>query len=130
MLLGAMAEGALYAIGDDKGVGWIIGGIAGFLVGISYVPVLAKYFENKKSEVSIVGYGTLSGIIAGAVCSTIVHTFLMICYEESNFANMVAGLGFGVMAGTLLGWISSGIIPACYRKALTVDIAADNMELQ
>jgi len=130
MLLGAMAEGALYAIGDDKGVGWIIGGITGFLVGICYVVILGQFFDNKKPEVSSVGYGTLSGIIAGAVCSTIVHSFLMICYEESSFANMLAGLGFGVVAGTILGWISSGIIPACYRKALAVDIATDNMELQ
>jgi len=128
MLFGSMAEGALYAVGDDKGVGWIIGGITGFLVGISYVPVIAKYFEDKKTEVSIVGYGTLSGIIAGAVCSTIVHAFLMICYEESSFANMIAGLGFGVMAGTLLGWISSGIIRFYKNKPVIFGLKNQRVE--
>jgi|GEM_PF-1224537 len=125
MLLGAMAEGALYAIGDEKGIGWTIGGITGFLVGICYVLILGKFFDNKKPEVSSVGYGTLSGLVAGAVCSTIVHSFLMICYEETSFANMLAGLGFGVVAGTILGWISSGIVIKFYAQSQAYEVTPE-----
>ena len=49
-------------------------------------------------------------MLTGAFCSTIVHAFLMIGYEETSFANMLVGSGFGVVAGTILGWISSGLI--------------------
>jgi prepilin-type processing-associated H-X9-DG protein len=119
----------LHIVGDKKGLGWVIGGITGLLVGISYVSVLARCFEMKKPEVSIVGYGALSGMIAGAVCSTIVHAFLMIGYDEMNFVNMIVGSIFGIWAGAILGWISSGIIFVGYGKTLTINVTADNMEI-
>ena len=119
--LGMVGE-LLHVVGDNKGLGGVIGGITGLLIGIGYVSVLAKRFENIKPEVSIVGYASLYGMITGAVCSTIVHAFLMIGYEEASFINMIAGAIFGVWAGAILGWISSGLIKF-YRKTIETGVA-------
>lgn len=58
----------------------------------------------------MLGYATVIGAITGIVASSIVHGYLMIAYEEESFLYILECSCFGIIAGILLGWISSGLI--------------------
>ena len=113
-VLGGLAE-LLYPLENAKGIGWQTGLIFGFIVGICYSISLGKLYNNVKQGKSFVGYGVLMGIIAGVICSTSVHTALMVAYEKSKFFRMGIGALFGIGAGALLGLISSAIFKKCYK---------------
>ena len=113
---GGAAEGFFYALGDMKGISWWAGPFTGSIMAICYVLVLGRVFTKKKPGESIVGYATFSGAVTGIVSSVFIHAFLMIGYEESYPVYLIAGSSFGVWAGVILGWVSSGII-RFYNKA-------------
>ena len=66
--------------------------------------------SEKTEKVSIVGFATVTGATTGMVASSFSHAFLMTAYIESNPIFMLCGVPFGVLCGTGLGWISSGVI--------------------
>jgi hypothetical protein len=55
-------------------------------------------------------YATAMGMLTGIICSTFVHLILMIVAAEPLPFGIMAGMGFGIFAGGLLGRISSGFI--------------------
>lgn len=97
------------------GLGGLAGIVAGFVVGVCFVTWLSRLRNRTERQSSIVGSGTLAGAVAGIVCSSIVHLLLMIHHEESNPANLLAGMSFGVWAGLVLSWVSCGIMDRRYK---------------
>jgi len=91
-------------------VGPFIGGISGFVIGVCFVAIIGGIYKKYNANVSMAGYATVIGAVTGAAASSIVHSYLMIACDESNFLFMLCGSGFGMIAGALLGWISSRFI--------------------
>ncbi len=91
-------------------VGPFIGGISGFVIGVCFVVIIGGIYKKYNANVSMAGYAIVIGAVTGAAASSIVHGYLMIAHEVSNFLFMVLGSGFGMIAGIILGWISSGVI--------------------
>ncbi len=114
-LLGQWAED-LYIKEKASGMGGLAGIIAGFVVGICFVAWLSRIRNRTERQISIVGSGTLAGAVAGIICSSMVHLFLMIHHEESNPANLLVGMSFGVWAGLVLSWVSCGILDRRYKQ--------------
>jgi len=112
-VLGALAE-FLYRIENPTGHGWLSGLVLGFLIGVIYCLLTAKRKEQGKH---VIGYGTLLGILAGLVCSTMVHIILMITYRTTRLSGMKIGILFGITAGAILGLISSAILEKSYPLA-------------
>lgn len=108
--LGDMAEETYYKLGSGGLIAPWIGGIWGFVIGISFIVIIGKIYKKYNAKVSMLGYATVIGAITGIVASSIVHAYLMIAYEEMSFSYILAGSCFGIIAGILLGWISSGLI--------------------
>ena len=109
--LGGMAEEAYYKLGSAGSLiaPWI-GGIWGFVIGVSFIVIIGKIYKKYNAKVSMLGYATVIGAITGIVTSSIVHGYLMISYEEESFSYILACSCFGIIAGVLLGWITSGLI--------------------
>jgi len=109
--LGSAAEDVYYKFNTGGiYIALYIGSICGFLVGVSFVLIIGKIYAKYNAKVSMLGYATVIGAVAGVIASSIVHTYLMVMYEERSFDYMMAGSCFGIMAGLMLGWISSGAI--------------------
>lgn len=117
MLFGFISEEPLYTVIEQKHVGWLFGGAAGVLAGVCFVPVLGRVAEKLGAGVSLVGWGTMIGTIVGIVCSCVVHGLLMIAYRETSPVNMAVGTAFGAWAGTMLGWITAGVMGRMRGKA-------------
>ncbi len=114
-LFGFVSE-VLYATSEKVNlIGWQVGIIAGFVVGICFVVWLSRIRNRTEPQISIVGSGTLAGAVAGILCSSIVHLLLLIHHEESNPANLLAGMSFGVWAGLVLSWVSCAIFDYKYK---------------
>jgi hypothetical protein len=109
--LGCLAEEVYYKLDSPRDfiAPWI-GGIWGFVIGASFIAVIGKIYKKYNAKVRMLGYATVIGIITGIIVSSIVHAYLMIVYQESDFSYLLAGSCFGIIAGFLLGWISSGLI--------------------
>lgn len=110
-IFGSMAEDTYYQLGltGDFVAPWL-GSVWGFIVGASFIAVIGSIYAKYRANVSMLGYGTVMGAITGIVASSIIHAYLMIVYEEKSFLYLLAGSCFGVIAGLLLGWVSSGLI--------------------
>jgi hypothetical protein len=91
-------------------VGPFIGGISGFVIGVCFVGIIGRIYKKYNANVSMAGYAIVIGAVTGAAASSIVHGYLMIAHDVSNFLFMLLGSGFGMIAGVILGWISSGFI--------------------
>lgn len=116
LLFGFISEEPLYTVLENKHLGHLFGGAAGLLAGVCFVPVLGRVAERLRPEVSLVGWGTMTGAIVGILCSCVVHGFLMIAYRETSPVNMLVGTVFGAWAGTMLGWITAGLMGRRRRK--------------
>lgn len=105
-----------YYINDsDLKVGWLFGIIAGLLVALVYVAMLGVMADRKCAGGYVMPYAVASGVVAGVVCSCMVHGGLMVQHQTFNFINMGAGAVFGAMAGVVLGWISSWVVMKFYQ---------------
>ena len=120
-ILGSAAEGFFYRLSQTGGdlAAPLFGGVWGFVIGVSFIAVIGSIYEKYKAKVSMVGYGIVIGIIIGIFASSIVHGYLMILYKEESFSYMLACSSFGIIAGFLLGWISSGVIRFYKKKVAT-----------
>jgi hypothetical protein len=116
MLMGLWAESMLYAFREKIGYGWFIGGVAGFMTGLFYVLLLGRKLAENKGQIMIGGYATFYGIVAGMICSTIVHIYLSIFYEHLYIGSLFVGSGFGTFAGIILGWICGVLIRDIYYR--------------
>ena len=99
-----------------------------FVIGVCFVGVIGGIYKKYNGEVKMLGYSTVIGIITGIIASAITHGYLMIAYQEDNFAFMIcASLSFGSIAGFVLGWISSGAIKL-YNKKQEIGIDTEELE--
>ncbi len=109
---GAVAEDVYYNLNysGDFIAPWI-GGIWGLIIGVTFIVIIGRIFKKYKADIKMAGYSVVIGAITGFIASVITHGYLMIIYNEPNFVYLLAGSGcFGIAAGLLLGWISSGFI--------------------
>lgn len=129
--LGFAAEEAYYKLNAPGNLiaPWI-GGFWGFVIGVSFVAIIGSIYKKYNAKVSMLGYATVIGIITGIAASSMVHGYLMIVYGEENFLYMVSGSCFGIMAGFLLGWVSSGLIRFYKNNTAILNTATDSMESQ
>lgn len=97
-------------------VGACIGVISGLLIGVLYICKLINLIESGEGDGSMVLKGSLWGIVAGVVCSTLVHTVLIIMHKGNSSGPFIWGAIFGAIAGLVLGVISSGIFTGVYNK--------------
>ncbi len=81
-----------------------------FLIGVSFIILIGRIYKKYYPNVSMVGYAIVIGAITGIIASSVVHGYLMMVYEVETFSYMLAGSSFGIIAGVLLGWITSGLI--------------------
>jgi prepilin-type processing-associated H-X9-DG protein len=107
--LGGLGQ-SLHRVKIFQEFGMIAGAVLGFIVGLCYVAVLTKTSYSIKQPEAFKGYAVSLGMATGAICSTIVHLLLMIINEEKIPLAMIVGLPFGIIAGAILGWISSAVI--------------------
>ncbi|MFI4911711.1 MAG: hypothetical protein ACIAQZ_08605 [Sedimentisphaeraceae bacterium JB056] len=126
--LGFAAEDALYRIyslDDFTNSGWIIGAISGAMVAVCYMLLLARKAEKCLPDIGLIGYGTMSGVPAGVICAAVTHGYLMVFYEEFNLAYLGIGIGFGAVAGIVLGFLGSWLVTLSCRKRLAAAHAVD-----
>ena len=109
-LLGGMAESYYNLDPTGNYLTLLIGGVWGFVIGVSFIAIIGKIYIKYNARVSMLGYATVIGAITGIAASSIVHGYLMIAYEEESFSYMMAASCFGIIAGLFLGWIASGLI--------------------
>ncbi len=106
---GILAE-VLYLASQGIRIGAVAGASVGFLAGVCFVLVLGYARDRMRPGMSMVGFATVAGAITGAAASTAVHVFLMIGYNDWHVLYPLAGAGFGIWAGILLGWLCSNIL--------------------
>lgn len=108
-IFGSWAE-FLYPVNDVYRVGMYVGGSVGFVVGICYAMILTGIPTEFKKQRGFKGYASSLGMVAGSICSTIVHLILMIAYGETTPLGMISGLPYGIVAGAIFGRICGAIL--------------------
>jgi len=110
-LLGAMAEEVYYKLNALAGLiaPWV-SAVWCFLIGVTFIAVIGSIYKKYNTKVSMPGYAIVFGAITGIIASCIVHGYMMIAYQETSFKYMLAGSSFAIIAGLILGWITSGLI--------------------
>lgn len=94
---------------NPQWLGGVFGGVFGFLTGIWFAQYLRKKMNQDPTGTRIFGKGTVSGIILGVLCSTIIHILLMIAYRNVNFWPMLIGAGFGAVSGLVMGAVLTAV---------------------
>lgn len=91
-------------------VGPLVGAFLGFFIGVSYLSFVSNiipklnYPENSEYLIKSVA------IAIGLLCALILHLMLDLIYDEGIYISLIGGLGYGIIAGTILGKIASGMI--------------------
>jgi hypothetical protein len=91
-------------------LGEYTGGIAGFIVGISYAAILASTPIKIKQQKEFAYYAALIGMMAGIIFSIILNTVLMIADFEPMPFGMVGTTPYCIFIWTILGGISGSVI--------------------
>jgi hypothetical protein len=97
----------------------------GLLSGICFVPVLGKLRTRPLDEVGFMTRSVFYGAVTGAICSTVVHVYIMIYCQDSNILKPLGGAGFGIIAGMILGGITAGIMQRNYKKQACCNTATE-----
>lgn len=87
-------------------LGGLIGVMMGCLVAQAYAVRLCKFFDKYGLRHGLDGKALLWGILAGVICSCMVHLVLMLLYRNPHPAPLGIGAVFGGGAGLVLGSFS------------------------
>ena len=106
---------------NPEWLGGLLGCISGFIVGVFYTLRLVSFVHDGRHGGYVLGRLVLWGVVAGLVCSSLVHIFLMLFYR--NFLPAPIGIGalFGIFSGAVLGLVAGGIFVACYNRKHNVN---------
>lgn len=117
-IFGSWSQAAYMA--DEEVAGGYAGIYFGLLVGLSFAAMLTGTLERTKHVMAFRLLSCSTGMIAGVLCSTLVHLTLMIVQKETNAYGIVIGIPYGIFAGAMLGLISGAIVNKVYRKIIPV----------
>ena len=112
-LCGSLA-GTFYEIPDKSfgKFGLLSGAFYGLLVGVLYVPVLGFIFDKGISRKYFVILGGLFGIIAGELCTVLLHGTLALVSDVNSYKDFMMLVRFGSIIGIPAGYITGAI--ACW----------------
>jgi len=105
--LGYWAE-FLYIARDTESIlpgGGTVGAISGLVTGISFVFLVRVVIPGCGGR-----EGSLLGIFAGILCSTLVHVYLMFIHSEIKYMPPIIGGIIGLFTGALLGAIGGFVL--------------------
>jgi prepilin-type processing-associated H-X9-DG protein len=89
----------------------------GFAVGICYIPIAARTARKVKDPKNIGVMIRTVGTITGIICSTLVHTTLIILSAKILAHAIIAAIPFAIIAGYTLGAITTPFLkPYCTTK--------------
>lgn len=84
-----------------NGMGLIMGGLFGGLLGaIFFSWIKNRILNDATTPVRVTLY---LGLVTGLLCSSLVHSMLMLAYRESQVNKLLIGCLFGAPAGAVLG---------------------------
>ncbi len=106
--------------------GFTAGVIGGLLTGLCYAAFLSSRPESFRAQRGFIGYAASTGMVAGIICSCIVHLAIMLANHSGQGFGLVAGLPFGVGAGAVLGWISGEIL----KKRTPIPATANQPQME
>ena len=101
---------------NPEWLGGLLGGIFGFIAGVFYTLRLVSFVHDGRHGGYVLCRLVLWGALAGLVCSSLVHIFLMLFYRNSHPAPIGIGALFGIFSGAVLGLVAGGIFVACYNR--------------
>lgn len=107
-LLGTGAQ--LMYVNGNLAIGTVAGAYFGFLTGVCFFALMNAFPENVKQRRNYVSLGASLGMLAGIICSTLVHLALKILFNVSTYSQLAMGSAFGILAGALLGSIIAAIL--------------------
>jgi len=88
----------------------------GLWIGLCYVGVLMKLQPRLKRDESIGLLASSLGMVAGMICSTLLHLALILIHRDNQgWAYMIVALPFGIVGGAILGSISGWVVCKFYR---------------
>jgi hypothetical protein len=122
-LFGLMSQ-AIHRLPDGAAnPGAIAGLVVGLLVGFAYMPFVAATSSGIKRDSDVRLYAAAIGMIAGVMCSCVVHSVLiLVCRNAQAGLPIVAGIPFGIMAGAFLGLLSGHLLrPATAARNCEAD---------
>ena len=99
-------------------LGGVLGIVFGFIIGLFYSLKLINFIHIYKRGGFFLGKVVLYGILAGLVCSSLVHITLMLFYRNAHLAPIGIGALFGIFSGAVLGAVAGSIFTACYKRKL------------
>lgn len=125
--LGEVAEETYYTVFTfdfEFSLGPWIGGIVGAMAGMIYVLLMGKIQVLREYRGSMVGWCVMFGALTGAAAALITHITLLLAYRTNIWAPL-GGVGYGIWAGIVLGWITSGLL----RFYIPADVKAQGEAL-
>jgi len=90
--------------------GALTGAVVGLVAGLVYANFTVATSRRIIRESDVRGYATAVGMIAGAICSTIVHCVLIVVSQDSQGGYILVGMPYGILAGAILGAIAGAIV--------------------
>jgi len=115
-VFGAFAQ-AVYEERGFADLGMTAGAILGLIFGLVYAAFLTNTPQQLKQSSRFKDYAVATGMLAGVICSTILHVLLMIMNESPRLNGITAGLPFGILAGAILGSISYKVVKKYYTAS-------------
>ena len=88
--------------------GIVFGGMSGLLAGVLWCFWFLRKIQSPPPYHSVVGRGTLFGVLVGILATVILHAGLMLAAERWAPDALASGLMFGIPAGGLLGAVCVG----------------------
>jgi hypothetical protein len=93
--------------------GLVAGIVVGILAALAYAPFLAVTSTGLVRHRDRLLYAVGTGMAAGIVSAWVVHIVLMlICRNMYAGLTLIVGIPYGLVAGTILGFIADGVLAA------------------
>ncbi len=105
----------------------VTGGLFGIASSVAYTlreetGAFAGIFFGALTGACFGWFSASVGMVAGVICSTLVHLALMIAERTANPFGIVIGIPFGAFAGAILGAIAGAVVKKYYPAEQTDEV--------